>query len=416
MRAVGLDPATDWLPIAPAAHYQCGGIVTDLDGATSLPGLWAAGEVACTGIHGANRLASNSLLEGMVFGPRVIEAIDRGDSEAKPTGAMRAVIDDGVPDLIAGRTIDVSFTGVGLDGCISTRRSRALAARDDDRGGRAPRASSLAETALVVDEVMGLDRGVVDVGAAETHNLATVAHGILTAATVREESRGAHAAPTSRSSTTRSACGSCCDDRRAALGDPRRGRTGARRGSRAARRHHRGAPRLPTSSDTRRSCPAGAGVIAGTASATEAFRQVDTSVVVQWRVVDGDRVAAGDVIGTVEGPLAPILTAERTALNFLCHLSGIATITRRFVDAAAEAPGSRARIWDTRKTLPGLRALEKAAVRSGGGVNHRGSLSRDGAREGQPPRAARHHRGGAARPASDGQDAASKSSANGSSR
>ena len=109
VRAIGLDPATDWLPIAPAADYQCGGIVTDLDGATSLPGLWAAGEVACTGIHGANRLASNSLLEGMVFGPRVIEAIDRGDSEAKPTGAMRAVIDDGVPDLIAGRTIDVSF-------------------------------------------------------------------------------------------------------------------------------------------------------------------------------------------------------------------------------------------------------------------------------------------------------------------
>jgi nicotinate-nucleotide pyrophosphorylase (carboxylating) len=117
------------------------------------------------------------------------------------------------------------------------------------------------------------------------------------------------------------------------------------------------------------------GVIAGTACATEAFRQVDSSVVVQWGVVDGDRVAAGDVIGTVEGPLAPILTAERTALNFLCHLSGIATITRRFADAAGEAPGSRARILDTRKTLPGLRALEKAAVRCGGGVNHRGSLS-----------------------------------------
>jgi L-aspartate oxidase len=78
LRATGLDPAIDWLPIAPAAHYHCGGVVTDLDGATALPGLWAAGEVACTGVHGANRLASNSLLEGMVFGPRVIEAIERG--------------------------------------------------------------------------------------------------------------------------------------------------------------------------------------------------------------------------------------------------------------------------------------------------------------------------------------------------
>ena len=86
VRQVGLDPATDWLPIAPAAHYQCGGIVTDLDGATSLPGLWAAGEVACTGIHGANRLASNSLLEGMVFGLASIEAIERGEVAAKTDG------------------------------------------------------------------------------------------------------------------------------------------------------------------------------------------------------------------------------------------------------------------------------------------------------------------------------------------
>ena len=121
--------------------------------------------------------------------------------------------------------------------------------------------------------------------------------------------------------------------------------------------------------------PRKAGVIAGTACATEAFAQVDPSVVVQWRVDDGGAVDARQVAGTVEGPLASILTAERTALNFLCHLSGIATLTRRFVDAAADAPDSRARIWDTRKTLPGLRALEKAAVRAGGGVNHRGSLS-----------------------------------------
>ena len=75
---VGLDPATDWLPIAPAAHYSCGGIVADLDGASSLPGLWVAGEASCNGVMGANRLASNSLLDGMVFGPRVVEAIDRG--------------------------------------------------------------------------------------------------------------------------------------------------------------------------------------------------------------------------------------------------------------------------------------------------------------------------------------------------
>ena len=78
LHAAGLDPAVDWLPIAPAAHYLSGGVVTDLDGASAVPGLWAVGEVACTGVHGANRLASNSLLEGMVFGARLAEAIAAG--------------------------------------------------------------------------------------------------------------------------------------------------------------------------------------------------------------------------------------------------------------------------------------------------------------------------------------------------
>ena len=75
LTAAGLDPSVDWLPIAPAAHHLSGGVITDLSGATALPGLWAAGEVACTGVHGANRLASNSLLEGMVFGARLAERI-----------------------------------------------------------------------------------------------------------------------------------------------------------------------------------------------------------------------------------------------------------------------------------------------------------------------------------------------------
>ena len=112
------------------------------------------------------------------------------------------------------------------------------------------------------------------------------------------------------------------------------------------------------------------GVIAGIACATEAFRQLDDQVQVTWRAADGDAVGAGDVLGVVEGPLASILSAERTALNFLGHLSGIATRTRAFVDAAAPL-----RVWDTRKTTPGLRSLEKAAVRAGGARNHRGNLS-----------------------------------------
>jgi nicotinate-nucleotide pyrophosphorylase (carboxylating) len=113
------------------------------------------------------------------------------------------------------------------------------------------------------------------------------------------------------------------------------------------------------------------GVLAGTACATEVFVQVDPAVRVQWLLDDGDAVAPGTKVGEVAGPLRSVLTGERSALNFLCHLSGVATLTRRFVEAA----GPTTRIWDTRKTLPGLRAVEKAAVRAGGGVNHRGSLS-----------------------------------------
>jgi len=116
------------------------------------------------------------------------------------------------------------------------------------------------------------------------------------------------------------------------------------------------------------------GVLAGTACADEACRQVDERISVSWQATDGDEIHPGQTVAEVSGPLASVLTAERTALNFLCHLSGVATLTRRFVDAAA-AGGGHAQVWDTRKTLPGLRALEKAAVRAGGGVNHRGSLS-----------------------------------------
>lgn len=117
--------------------------------------------------------------------------------------------------------------------------------------------------------------------------------------------------------------------------------------------------------------PRKVGVLAGRLAATEAFAQVDAQLHVDWWADDGHRVSARQPIATVTGSLTSILVAERTALNFLSHLSGIATLTRRYADAAA--PGAHVR--DTRKTTPGLRALEKAAVRAGGGLNHRGNLS-----------------------------------------
>jgi nicotinate-nucleotide pyrophosphorylase (carboxylating) len=130
----------------------------------------------------------------------------------------------------------------------------------------------------------------------------------------------------------------------------------------------------PALEATARFVPRANGILAGRLCAMEAFRQVDPLLEVAWWADDGDQITAGTAVADVRGPLAPILTAERTALNFLGHLSGVATLTARFVDAISEAGGDL-RVWDTRKTTPGLRALEKAAVRAGGGSNHRGNLS-----------------------------------------
>jgi nicotinate-nucleotide pyrophosphorylase (carboxylating) len=116
------------------------------------------------------------------------------------------------------------------------------------------------------------------------------------------------------------------------------------------------------------------GVLAGRACADETLLQVDPTLEASWAVTDGDHIVAGQVLAEVRGPLRALLAAERTALNFLGHLSGIATETRRYAAAVAAVDGP-ARIWDTRKTTPGLRMLEKAAVRAGGGANHRGNLS-----------------------------------------
>ncbi|MCA1562481.1 MAG: carboxylating nicotinate-nucleotide diphosphorylase [Acidobacteria bacterium] len=111
-------------------------------------------------------------------------------------------------------------------------------------------------------------------------------------------------------------------------------------------------------------------VIAGLDVAAEAFRQLDPAVAIHVRRPDGQRCDPGDIVAEVRGAAAPMLTAERTALNFVQRMSGTATITRRYVDAAAGG----IIILDTRKTTPTLRALEKYAVRAGGGDNHRASL------------------------------------------
>ena len=114
-----------------------------------------------------------------------------------------------------------------------------------------------------------------------------------------------------------------------------------------------------------------AGVVAGLQLVQSAFAALDPAVTVDIVVPDGGHVGAGSTIARVAGNARALLTAERVAMNFLGHLSGIATLTQRYVETIS---GTRARIIDTRKTTPGLRALEKMAVRAGGGCNHRFGL------------------------------------------
>jgi nicotinate-nucleotide pyrophosphorylase (carboxylating) len=110
------------------------------------------------------------------------------------------------------------------------------------------------------------------------------------------------------------------------------------------------------------------GILAGVGLVATVYDQVDPRVSVELHASDGDPIRRGQVLGVIAGPLRSILTGERTALNLVTHLSGIATVTRIHVDAVA---GTGCAIRDTRKTMPGMRLLEKAAVRAGGGVNHR---------------------------------------------
>jgi L-aspartate oxidase len=189
-RRAGLDPTKEWLPVAPAAHYLSGGAVTDLDGATTLDHLWACGEVACSGVHGANRLASNSLLDGLVYGRRVVEAISSGKSSAEPTGAMTGVL-----DLAPEAVLDDDRRGAAAEpatdpGEVRTALQRLMSAdcgvvRDADGLDRA--ADKLADLARIAHDFPSRS-----IDSYEVINLLRVARAIVASATSRTESRGAH--------------------------------------------------------------------------------------------------------------------------------------------------------------------------------------------------------------------------------
>ena len=380
-RAAGVDPVTAPIPVAPAAHYASGGVLTDLAGRTTVPGLFACGEVACTGVHGANRLASNSLLEGLVFAARIADALAADLPPLVQPERAGAPERDLVDPAARGELQRAMTDGVGV------LRSRV----------------SLDAAAKVLDTLpLG---GQASPDAWETTGLLTVATALVTAATLREED-------------PRSPLARGLPARRAALARPgsSAGSTRPVRSSRAGRRCRRTEPTMrdeiaekllladldpvdvgrlvhdaiaedlgggidATSVATVPFDLFGlaefrsreAGVIAGVPVALAVIDEVtDGAYDVLSAADDAIVVVPGDTVLGVEALVRPLLTGERVALNLLCHLSGIATMTAQWVDALE---GTGARVRDTRKTTPGLRALEKYAVRCGGGMNHRMALS-----------------------------------------
>jgi L-aspartate oxidase len=167
-RAAGVDPVTELIPVAPAAHYASGGVRTDLAGRTSIPGLYACGEVACTGVHGANRLASNSLLEGLVFARRIADDIEAD-----------------LPELAEPMVTDADSWA--CDSAIRAPLQQAMT-----RGAGVLRsADSLTETAAEL-RALAEKRASANTATWEAANLLTVASALVAAATLRAETRGCH--------------------------------------------------------------------------------------------------------------------------------------------------------------------------------------------------------------------------------
>ncbi|MFI7439215.1 L-aspartate oxidase [Nonomuraea indica] len=377
-REHGIDPVHQPIPVAPAAHYASGGVRTDLRGRTSVEGLYACGEVACTGVHGANRLASNSLLEGLVFAERIAADIhaagrpERGEPVASPAPG-------GLVDPRARTRIQAHMSsGAGV-----------LRARD-----------SLAGTARALRDALWTPVRVAPCTESwETTNLLTVATVLAAAAAARLETRGSHWREDHPERDDDEWLGhldvTLTEEGLQMTYTPHGDTVPARLAQELtsagldpaevnALLDRALAEDLQEAGDVTSlaTIPAGQraaadvvaradGVVAGLAVAEAVFVRLGADRA-ERRAKDGERVRRGEVLMTVEGPVRGLLTAERTALNLLTHLSGVATLTARWV---AEVEGTRARVRDSRKTLPGLRSLEKYAVRCGGGVNHRMSLS-----------------------------------------
>ncbi len=336
--SIGVDMSKDYIPVAPIEHFLCGGINVDVNGHTSLKNIYAVGECANTGVHGANRLASNSLLECLVFGKRIADDINKAD-DINPKS-------NNVPE-VPHKFKKYNFKSIRVEVRQLMDKYVSIV--------RTPDGLEIAKNIIETHYNNLLKIHVMSRYYFETLNMVTCALLIINAAIRRPESIGSHFRINYNMDLM-------VVDRiiKNALKEDMP--TGDITTDNIFPDGHKSHAKFISKDD---------GIVSGCEVVKRVFEIVGGDFTIKFNVKDGDHVNKFDVLAEIEGETKTILKGERVALNLMQRMSGIATVTNRYVK---EVVGNT-KILDTRKTTPNLRYLEKLAVKHGGGTNHRFSLS-----------------------------------------
>ncbi|MCR5113355.1 MAG: L-aspartate oxidase [Acholeplasmatales bacterium] len=336
--SIGIDMSKDYIPVAPIEHFLCGGIKTDTYGHTSLKNLYAVGECARTGVQGANRLASNSLLECVVFGRRIAEEINK---------------DTTIGDVI---TCDVKEDAPFKKYNFKSIRVQVREVMDQYVSiVRTPAGLALAKE-IIEGHYNNLKKiKVMSRYYYETLNMVTCALLVIKAAQARPESLGCHFRINYNMNVMvvdKIINNALHEDM--PLGDITT--------DNLIPEGHKSHAKFISKDD---------GIVSGLEVCKRVFEIIGGEFNIKFNYKDGDRVNKYDVIAEIDGDTKTILKGERVALNLMQRMSGIATETAKYVERVV----GDTKILDTRKTMPNLRYLDKLAVKHGGGTNHRFSLS-----------------------------------------
>ncbi|MFA6769680.1 MAG: L-aspartate oxidase [Bacteroidales bacterium] len=380
---LGID-MREKIPVAPAAHYMVGGVKTDLNGQTDIVGLYACGELASTGIMGANRLASNSLAECLVFGYRAIEhtirekgepTLDR-EEKSRPTPHPIFYFNSKNENFFISSKEKISSIMTQYAGIIRNQDGLLKGVRK--LGQIEQELNRLQEKEVLLNLKKGttLKR---EYYLSATQKLITVAQLIIEGALFRKESRGGHFRDDFPIEESKQLYHSIQQKGKKIKKEIIMSVNNLiEKLIELAIEEDTGAGDVTTNSLIPAEYKATAtltmkanGVISGLKIIKKVFEHFDKEIVFESYFSDGDKVKEGDLILKIEGSYRALLTGERTALNILQRMSGIATATAAYVK---ELEGSNSKLLDTRKTAPGMRILDKMAVVAGGGKNHRVGL------------------------------------------